>query len=68
MFVTFVHCDQTVGRFKMKLRMQIDLGPSHIVLDGDLAPLPKKGVEPPISANFFVAKWLDASRCRLVWR
>jgi len=30
----------------------VGLGPGHIVLDGDPAPLPKKGVEPPISANF----------------
>jgi len=54
MFVTLVHCDQTVGRFKMKLRMQIDLGPSHIVLDGDLAPLPKKGAEPPIFGPYLL--------------
>ena len=32
--VTFVHCGQTVGRIKMKLGMQIGLGPGHIVLDG----------------------------------
>jgi len=31
----------------MKLGMQVDLGFSHIVLDGDPAPLPKKGTEPP---------------------
>jgi len=30
-----------------KLGMQVGLGPGHIVLDGDLAPLPKKGAEPP---------------------
>jgi len=39
--VTLVHCGQTVGRIKMKLGMQIGLGPDHIVLDGDPAPLPK---------------------------
>jgi len=40
--VTFVHCGQTVGRIKMKLGMQVGLGPGHIVLDGDSAPpLPK---------------------------
>ena len=33
--VTFVHCGQTVGRIKMKLGMQVGLGPSHIFLDGD---------------------------------
>jgi len=28
--------------------MEMDLGPGHIVLDGDPAPLPKKGQSPPI--------------------
>jgi len=32
--VTFVHCGQTAGRIKMKLGMQVGLGPGHIVLDG----------------------------------
>jgi len=27
--------------------MEVGLGPSHIVLDGDPAPLPKKGTAPP---------------------
>jgi len=45
--VTFVHCGQTVGRIKMKLGMQVGLGPGHIVLDGDPAPLPKRWAEPP---------------------
>jgi len=47
----------------MALGMDVGLGPGHIVLDGDPAPLPKKGAEPlnfrPI---FIVAKLLDASR------
>jgi len=30
----------------MKLGVQVGLGPGHIVLDGDPAPLPKKGAEP----------------------
>jgi len=30
----------------MKLGMQVGLGPGHIVLDGDPAPTPQKGVEP----------------------
>ena len=34
-----VHCGQTVGRIKMKLGMQVGLGPGHIVLGGDPAPL-----------------------------
>jgi len=31
----------------MNLDMQVGLGPDHIVLDGDPAPLPKKGTDPP---------------------
>jgi len=33
-----VHCGQTVRRIKMKLGMQVGLGPGHIVLGGDPAP------------------------------
>jgi len=44
--VTFVHCGQTVGRIKMKLGMQVGLGPGYIVLDGDPAPPPPKGHSP----------------------
>jgi len=32
----------------MALGVKVGLGPVHIVLDGDTAPLPKKGAEPPI--------------------
>ena len=46
--VTFVHCGQTVGRIKMKLGMQVGLGPRHIVLGGDPAPPPPNGHNPPI--------------------
>ena len=34
--------------WKMVLGMEVGLGQVHIVLDADTAPLPKKGVEPPI--------------------
>jgi len=46
--VTLVYCGQTVGCINMKLRMPVGLGPGHIVLDGDPAPPPQKGAEPPI--------------------
>jgi len=64
-----VLCGQMAGWIKMKLVKQVGLGPGHIVLDGDLAPLPKEA-EPfpnfwPISV---VAKWLDGLRCHLAWR
>ena len=29
--VAFMHCGQRVGRMKMKLGMQVGLGPGHIV-------------------------------------
>ena len=44
--LTLVHCGQTVGRIKMKLGMQVGLGPGHIVLDGDPAPPLQRGTAP----------------------
>ena len=44
--VTLVYCGQTVGWIKMKRSTEVGLGPGHIVLDGDPAPL--KGAQPPI--------------------
>jgi len=43
---TLVYCGQTVGRIKMKLGMQVGLGPGHIVLGGEPAPPPPKGHSP----------------------
>jgi len=67
--VTLMYCGQIVGCITMKLGMQVGLGPSHTVLDGDPAPLPK-GEQPP--SDFWpisiVAKWLNRSRCHLVGR
>jgi len=48
--VTLVYCGQTVGWIKIKLDMQVNLGPGHIVLDRDPAPLPK-GPEPQFPAH-----------------
>jgi len=42
LFVTLMYRGQTVGWIKMKLCMQVGLGPGHIVLDGDPAPLPQR--------------------------
>ena len=62
--VTFVHCGQTVGRIKMQRGTQVGLGPGHIVLDGDPAPLPK-GTQPPrFSAHICcgqMAAWIKIS-------
>ena len=53
--VTLVYCGQTVRRIKMKLGMQVSLGPGHIVLDGDPAPLPQRGTAPfPISGPYLL--------------
>jgi len=50
--VTLVYCSQTAGWIKMTLGVEVAFGPSHIVLDEDLAPLPKKGQSPQFSAHF----------------
>jgi len=63
--VTFVHCGQTVARINMKLGMQVGLGPGHIVLGGDPAPLPLEGHSPPqFSAHICsgqIAAWIKVS-------
>jgi len=68
-FSAHFYCGQTAGCIKMALGMEVGLGPVHIVLDGDTAPLPNKGNRAPnFRLIFIVAKRLDASRCHLVWR
>jgi len=60
--VTFVHCGQTLGRIKMKLGMQVGLGPGYIVLDGD--PAPQRGTAPQFSAHICcgqMAAWIKMS-------
>ena len=62
--MTFVHCGQTVEHIKMKLGMQVGLGPGHIVLDGDPAPPPPKGHTPQFSAHIccgHMAAWIKMS-------
>jgi len=60
-----VYCGQTVGRIKMKLGMQVGLGPGHIVLSGDPAPPPLKGrISPQFSAHICcgqMATWIKMS-------
>jgi len=43
---TLVYCSQTVGWIKMKLGMDVGLGPGHIVLDENLSP-PRKAAQQP---------------------
>jgi len=45
---TLVYCSQTVGWIKMKLGMEVSLGPGHSVLNGDPALPSLKGHSPPI--------------------
>ena len=58
--VTLVYCCQRVGWITMKLGMEVDIRPGHIVLHGDAAP--PKGTQPsslrPVSV---VVKRLDGS-------
>jgi len=58
--LTLLHCSQTVGWIKVKLGMQVALGPGHIVLHGDPAPLPK-GHSPPIFRPYLLWPngWMD---------
>jgi len=61
---------QMAGWIRMKLGMEVGLGPGDIVLHGEPAPpAPKRGTAPP---NFWpmsvVAKRLEGSRCHLVQR
>jgi len=54
--VTLVYCGETVGCVKIKLGMQVGLGPGHIVSDGD-----RKGHNPPIFGLYLLWPngWMD---------
>jgi len=52
-FSTHVYCDQTVGWMKTLLGTEIDIGPGHIVLDGDTAPPQKWHISPLFSAPVY---------------
>ena len=66
--VMLVYRGQTIGRIRMKLGVQVGLGPGHIVLDGDLAPLQKGTASQFLAHICCIAKWLDGSRCHMVGR
>jgi len=68
-FSAHVNCRQTAGWIKMALGMWVGLSPGDIVRDGDPAPPPLKGHNPPIFRPVSVVdKRLDGVRCDLVWR
>ena len=50
------------GWIRMALGMEVGLGPSHIVLDGDPAPLPKKGAHPQFLAHFYCGQMAGCIR------
>jgi len=52
--VTLVYRGQAVGRIKMKLGMQVGLGPGHIMLDGVPAPLPPRDTVFPIFGPYLL--------------
>jgi len=66
--VTLVDCRQTVGWIKMKLGMEVGLGPGHIVLDRDTAPTQEKGTALNFRTTTVLAKRLYGSRCHMVRR
>ena len=53
-FSVHVRCGQTAGWIKIPLGAEVGLSRGDFVLDGDPAPLPKKGVEPPIFSPFLL--------------
>ena len=56
--VTLVYCGQKVGWIKVKLGMQVGLGPGHIVLDADPAPLPQRDTAPDFRRISVMAGWI----------
>jgi len=52
----------------IKMPLGMDVGLGDFVLDGDPSPLPRNGTAPNFRPISVVAKWLDGSRCHLVWR
>jgi len=68
-FSAHICCGKMAGRIMMPLAREVGLDPSDIVLDGDPAPLPNKGAEPPSFWSMcMVAKCLDGSRWNMAWR
>jgi len=59
-FWAYICCGQMAAWIRMSLGMELGLGPGDFVLEGDPAPPPQKGAEPPnFRPMFIVAKRLD---------
>jgi len=67
-FSAHVYCGQMAAWIKMKVGMEVGLGPGYTVSDGDPAPPPQRDTAPSFQPTSIVAKWLDGSRCHLVRR
>ena len=67
-----VYCDQTAGWMETLLGTEVDLGPGHIVLEGDPAPPAKEAQQspcfPPMSfvATVPISAILLSSCCKVV--
>jgi len=60
MSVMLVYCGQTVGWIEMKLGVQVGLGPGHIALDREPAPLPERGTAPIFGPSLLWSNgWMD---------
>jgi len=62
-FSAHVCCVQAAEWIKMRLAMEVGLGPGDIVLDGEPTPLPKRGraQQPQCWPMYIVAKRFDGS-------
>ena len=60
--VTLAYCGQTTGWIKRKLGTEVGLGPGHIVLDGDPAPVPKTGADPQFLVDVFSGKTASSTK------
>jgi len=61
-----VYCGQTVGWIKVPLGMEV--GPGHIVLDGNPAPQKGGAIDPTFRPMSIVVKRLDRLVCHLELR
>jgi len=68
-FSAHVYCGQTADWMNTPLGTEVDLGPGHIVLDGDAAPPPAKGAQQPPSFRpmSMVATVAHLSYCELLY-
>jgi len=69
-FSAHVYCVKTAGWIKMVLGVEIGLSPGDFVLDGDPAPLAKRGQSPPpqFSAQIYCGQTAGWIKVALAWR